>query len=182
MSFLTQDDNTYINIKLTDTGRRRLAQGTLTFDHAVFSDREINYAFDRRYEPLWNMNPNFGTNIILSGNSVFSPKDDHPQLNTTNYDGTQQYSLQSSVHVKSEVMTAQTDSIGFWSAITEGTNDKIGQYWLKDNWVYSGANSSSIQDGEVDFVFSTSNVLNGVLPQEGQMMYTRVFQPTDATT
>ena len=181
MSFLTQDNNTYINIKLTDTGRRRLAQGKLTFDQAVFSDREINYAFDRKYNASWNLNPNPAGRIILSGNSVFSPKDDHPQLNTNNYDGSQAYSLASSVHLKHEIMTAQTESTGFWSAVTEGTNDKIGDYYLKNNWIYSGFNSSSTQEGEVDFTFNTANVLAGVLPKKGQMMYLRVFQPTNTS-
>lgn len=173
MSFLTQDNNTYINIKLTDTGRRRLAQGNLTFNQAVFSDREINYAFDRRYDVQWNINPNTGTEIILSGNSVFSPKDDHPQLNPTNYDGSQAYSLSSNVHVKNVVMTAQTESTGFWTALTEGTLDKIGQYHLKDNWAFSGLNSSSIQTGAPDFTFSVTNLLSGVVPQTGQLMYLR---------
>jgi hypothetical protein len=173
MSFLTKDDNTYINIKLTDTGRRKLAQGNLTFDQAVFSDREINYAFDRRYDAAWNLNPNTGTEIVLSGNSVFSPKDDHPQLAITNYDGSQAYPLNSSVHVNHEIMTAETGSVGFWSAVTQGTSDKIGSYYLKDNWTFSGANTTQTQTGGVDLSFDAANFVDETIPQAGQLMYMR---------
>ncbi len=43
MSFLPKEPTTFINIKLTDTGRRLLSLGRLTYDKAALSDREINY-------------------------------------------------------------------------------------------------------------------------------------------
>ena len=47
MSFLPKEPTTFINIKLTDAGRRLLSLGRLTFDKAALSDREMNYSVDR---------------------------------------------------------------------------------------------------------------------------------------
>ena len=48
MSFLPKEPTTFINIKLTDAGRRLLSLGRLTYDFAGLSDREINYGIDRQ--------------------------------------------------------------------------------------------------------------------------------------
>lgn len=67
MSYIVQEPSNFINIKLTDTGRRLLSLGALTFDKMVFSDREVNY------------------NMALNGydicrNRILMPKDDHPKI------------------------------------------------------------------------------------------------------
>jgi len=43
MPFLPPESTTYINVKLTDAGRRLLSLGQLQFSKAVVSDREIDY-------------------------------------------------------------------------------------------------------------------------------------------
>lgn len=180
MSFLTQNSDTYINIKLTDTGRRRLAQGRLTFDSAVISDREMKYDSDRRYD-FNNLNANTGTGIVFSGNSILSPKDDHPFLPLTNYDGSQAFSLTTSIHIKREVFTAQTQSTGIWSAITEGSKHKIGNYHLDlAKCVYTGYNRTSLYVGSIDQIHEPINVSNGAMPNAGDLVYHRFALATDA--
>jgi hypothetical protein len=66
MSFLTNEPQTFINIKLTDAGRRQLSLGKLTFTSAVFSDREIDYNVGRT------------TSFNLSNSRIMSPKDANP--------------------------------------------------------------------------------------------------------
>lgn len=74
MSFLPKEPDTFINIKLTDDGRRLLSLGALTFAKATFSDREINYGIDRT-----------GSYDIIN-NRILAPKDYQP-ANSINYDG-----------------------------------------------------------------------------------------------
>ena len=46
-SYLQPEPLTYINIKLTDAGRRKLSLGQLTFNSVVFSDKETNNIMNR---------------------------------------------------------------------------------------------------------------------------------------
>ena len=70
MSYIVQEPSNFINIKLTDTGRRLLSLGALTFDRIVFSDREVNYAMALN-------------NYDVCRNRVLAPKDDHPKISYT---------------------------------------------------------------------------------------------------
>ena len=73
--FLPKEPNTFINIKLTDAGRRLLSLGRLTFDKAALSDREINYGFNRQTINGYD----------IQNNRVIAPKDNHPTF--SNFDG-----------------------------------------------------------------------------------------------
>jgi len=68
MSYIVQEPSNFINIKLTDTGRRLLSLGALTFNSIIFSDREVNYYLGRN-------------NIYdICRNRVLAPKDDQPAI------------------------------------------------------------------------------------------------------
>jgi len=103
MSYLPQEPQTFINIKLTDEGRRLLSLGQLTFSKAVLSDREINYGIDRIH----------GYNISCS-NRVLSPKDSQPILPSVNFDGTPAEPFQS-IGSARQFVTASTESTGFFT-------------------------------------------------------------------
>jgi hypothetical protein len=106
MSFLLNEPTTFINIKLTDDGRRLLSLGKLTFDKAVISDREINYGIDRT-----------GSYQICM-NRILSPKDAHPPF-TTNFDGSSATTLSSRfVGSSKSIVTATTTSTGFFTGST----------------------------------------------------------------
>ena len=67
MSYIVQEPSNFINIKLTDTGRRLLSLGALTFSRIVISDREVNYLLGRN-------------NYDICKNRILAPKDDNPRF------------------------------------------------------------------------------------------------------
>ena len=107
MSFLNQEPVAFINIKLTDDGRKMLSLGKLNFSKAILSDREVNYGIDRV----------FGYDISCS-NRVLSPKDVQPILPLFNFDGTPPLDIQSVSSAK-QIVSATTDSIGFFTGSTQ---------------------------------------------------------------
>ena len=56
MSYNLSEPTTFINIKLTDQGRRMLSLGSLKFVKAVLSDREVDYSIDRTGDYLISSN------------------------------------------------------------------------------------------------------------------------------
>jgi hypothetical protein len=62
MSFINSQTTTVIRAKLTDTGRKLLAQGTLSYNYWVCGDSEIDYGF-------------YNDDYTLSDNKVIAPKD-----------------------------------------------------------------------------------------------------------
>ncbi len=109
MSYIVQEPSNFINMKLTDTGRRLLSLGALTFNKIVFSDSEINYAFARN-------------NYDICGNRVLSPKDDNPKMSylsgasNNSFDGSSAtpVTAQSLVSAR-QIVSAMTNTIGFFS-------------------------------------------------------------------
>jgi hypothetical protein len=63
MSYIINSTSAFVNIKLTETGRQKLAQGQLTFTSWGIGDSEVNY--DR--EDIFD---NYGTtDVSVSGTS-----------------------------------------------------------------------------------------------------------------
>lgn len=74
MSYIINNTSAFVNIKLTETGRQKLAQGRLNFTSWAIGDSEINY--DR--EDLFD---NYQSDASLSGNSkVLRPVDRQPDI------------------------------------------------------------------------------------------------------
>src|ERR1700676_4010632 len=105
MSYLVKEPQTFLNIRLTDSGRRQLSLGQLTFASAVFSDREINYSIDR-------------TNVYnILNNRIIAPKDFHPTF--SNFDGSPNVVLgQNQVTSAKQFATAHTLTAGFFTGAT----------------------------------------------------------------
>lgn len=151
MSYLPSEPQTFINIKLTDDGRRLLSLGQLTFSKAVLSDREVNYGIDR-------VN---GYSISCS-NRVLSPKDAQPVLPLTNFDGTAAEPFQS-VGSARQIVSAATLSTGFFTGSSTG--------WTIDqskSFGYSKISySSSTPNGS-----TTIQMTGGTyFPTEGDLMF-----------
>lgn len=104
MPFNPPESQTYINIKLTDAGRRMLSLGQLQFVKAVVSDREIDYDIDR------------SGNYDIQNNRVLAPVDDYPFIDPVNFDGSNAIELSSQqvLSVK-QFNTAQTPTYGLLS-------------------------------------------------------------------
>jgi len=106
MGYILNEPKTFINVKLTDVGRRQLSLGNLVFSTAVFSDREINYAIDRNEK------------YSISNNRILSPFDANPNI-ATNFDGSAPVTLEGNqVTSAKQFSTGATDSYGFFTGTT----------------------------------------------------------------
>ena len=153
MSYLTNEPTTFINIKLTDDGRKLLSLGLLTFNKAVFSDREINYGIDR--SNFYNIN---------CENRVISPKDSAPSFaDSFNFDGTEAVSI--TVGSASQIITASTESAGFYTGSTES--------WAYDSNKILGSNTIdySIYTPDGTNVITTASGGTGYFPTGGELIY-----------
>lgn len=107
MGYILNEPKTFINIKLTDVGRRQLSLGNLRFISAVLSDREINYSIDRT-EDFYS----------IEDNRILSPVDVEPNF-SINFDGSIPVPLQGNQIVSAkQFSTGSTDSYGFFSGTT----------------------------------------------------------------
>jgi len=150
--FLPKEPSTFINIKLTDAGRRLLSLGALRFDKAAFSDREIDYSLERTGQ------------VDLSANRVMSPKDDEPTF--TNLDGSDYIPLGTQqVSSVKQYSTAYTQSVGFFSGTTNeysyDTSSQIGKLRIS----YSAATGSPDGTNSIGYETATST------PQVGMLLY-----------
>lgn len=125
MSFLTNEPQNFLAIKLTDSGRRALSLGQLTFTSAIFSDREINYEVGR-------------TSSFSLGNSrVMSPKDANPFF-SINFDGSAAIPLQGNqVTSAKQISTASTQTAGFFTGSTNAYAIDQNKYLGKASITYS---------------------------------------------
>jgi hypothetical protein len=158
MGYILNEPKTFINIKLTDVGRRQLSLGNLRFISAVFSDREINYGIDRN-EDFYN----------IENNRILSPVDVEPNF-SINFDGTNAIPLQGNQIVSAkQFSTGSTDSYGFFSGITNlsgNTFFDISKVLGINTITYS---ASSINGGNV--VTLDNNIPFNYFPNTGELVF-----------
>lgn len=131
MSFLTSEPQTFLNIKLTDAGRRQLSLGQLTFTSIIFSDNECNYNVGR------------STSFSLSNSRVMSPKDANPFFNL-NFDGSSPILLQGNqVTSAKQIATASTQTAGFFTGSTDSYAIDQNKFLGKSSITYSATTSLS---------------------------------------
>jgi len=152
--YLNQEPTTFLNIKLTDDGRRLLSLGQLTYSKALLSDREIDYKID--------LNGDYD----ICNNKILSPSDNNPFI-TSNFDGSPSIQLsQASVSSSRQIITAQTDSVGFFT----GTTNTFGI----DETKYLGQSyipySAGTPDGS-DTVAIWSGASGAFIPTVGNLAY-----------
>lgn len=153
MSYLPNEPQTFINIKLTDEGRRLLSLGQLTYDKAIISDREIDYGIDRT-----------GAYDIGCCNRIIAPKDASPSFaSATNFDGSSAVTI--TVGSAKQIITASTDSTGFFTGSTNA--------WAIDFDEYLGSNTIDYSGGAPDgtSVISLSGGGTGYFPTGGELIY-----------
>lgn len=155
MSYLPNEPTTFINIKLTDDGRRLLSLGQLTFKKAILSDREINYGIDRT-----------GAYDIGCCNRILSPKDAAPVFaSPVNFDSSDAVPI--SVGSAKQIITAQTETTGFFTGTTTGST------WAYDSDEYLGSNTIDYSiytpDGTNQVILASGGT--GYFPIGGELMY-----------
>lgn len=150
MSFLQKEPSTFINIRLTDAGRRMLSLGKLNFTTAVLSDREVNYGIDRA-----------GAYNITS-NRMLAPKDEHPFF--SNFDGTDPMPLSAKqVTSAKQFATANTLTAGFFTGSTNAFSIDATLYRGKAKLSYS----SNTINGGTQLNFDTG----GYTAQTGDLVF-----------
>ena len=148
--FLPREPTTFINIKLTDAGRRLLSLGRLTFDKAGLSDREINYSIDRT--GVYN----------IENNRVIAPKDNHPPF--INMDGSDYLELQGqNVLSVKQIASATTVAAGFFTGETNAYGIDQDRYISQVTIDYSTSSPS----GGTSIGYATATPA----PQNGQLIY-----------
>jgi len=152
MSYLTNEPTTFINIKLTDEGRRLLSLGQLTFDKGIFSDREINYGIDRA-----------GAYDIGCCNRVISPKDSAPSFSPpTNFDGSSAFTI--TIGSVKQNITAATPSVGFFAGETDSwsanTSEILGSNTIDyATYVPDGTNNVTVAGGGTAYFPTAGNLM-----------------------
>lgn len=163
MSFNLNRSTTFINVKLTDAGRRKLSLGQLSFKKAVLSDREINYGIDRTafYD--------------IVNNRVLAPADYHPDMNPFNLDGSTAITLQpENVVSAKQFYTADTPSTGFFSGAPDSWTIEASKYKGKGSIVY-GSNTAG-------FVPTNEITISGYSPEVGDLMFVPWVPPQYGST
>jgi hypothetical protein len=143
MSYIINSTSPFVNIKLTEIGRQKLAQGQLNFTSWAIGDSEINY--DR--ESLFDQYPNDAT---LSVNSrVLRPVDQQPDIKhfitatSNNNDNLNPLAANDIKTIKAIVNNAAADR-GFFSANTDNTSfiTYTGDTYIKATGSVSGSTLS----------------------------------------
>ncbi len=153
MSFILKEPTTFLNIKLTDTGRKMMALGNFKMSKALLLDREIDYTIDN------------GNDYNMFDNRVIDPPDFYPDPEPFNLDGSAAFAL-SAPQVTSikQIITATTSNRGMFTG-------SVGA-WTLDSTQLLGQN-------HIDYVSNTpnSNTLvldNGVgsyFPKVGDLIF-----------
>lgn len=112
MSYIIDNTNPFVSIKLTETGRQQLSLGQLTFSYWGIGDSEINY----NREAIVDANPSVPS---LSGSSkIFRPFDKQPKIKSfiTRGDNNPFTTIDAgNMHVIKAVVNNLADERGFFS-------------------------------------------------------------------
>lgn len=157
MSFILKEPSTFINIKLTDSGRRMMASGNFNMSRAVLLDREIDYGVDD--SGYYN----------LFDNRVLNPAEYHPDTTPFNLDGTPAYYLnKQSITSSKLVSTAQTSYSGFFSGSTGSWTLDITQALGKNHITYA-TNATNMANSRN--VLTLDNPGGSRFPSVGELIF-----------
>jgi hypothetical protein len=174
MSYIIDNTNPFVSIKLTETGRQQLSLGQLTFSYWGIGDSEINY----NREAIVDANPSVPT---LSGSSkILRPFDKQPKIKSfiTKVDNNPFSTIDASnMHVIKAVVNNLAEERGFFyeSAgvfTTLGTdtytpyNETINNSVLSGTNVLALASTSGLSVGDVILIKVGNLTYGSVTPFE----------------
>lgn len=140
MSYIINNSSAFVNIKLTETGRQKLAQGKLNFTSWGIGDSEINYTRE-------DVHDNNLTDVSLSGTSrVLRPLDTQPDIkyfitaNSNNNDNLNTLNS-SQINTIKAIVNNTAKERGFFSANTTHSDyiTYTGNTYVKAQGSISGA-------------------------------------------
>jgi len=151
MSYISIENNisAFVNVKLTDTGRKKLAQGQLNFSAWAIGDSEIDY----NKEDLLDGN----SNLNISNTKILAPADLQPNLKSfvTKDDLTAlNVFAQGQINTIKAIVNNKAQERGFFSANTTHTefDTLTGSTYAKTTGIvvnsrFTGSNSVKIGTG-----------------------------------
>lgn len=157
MSFNLKEPSTFINIKLTDTGRRMMASGNFHMDKAVLLDREIDYSVDD--SGYYN----------IFDNRVMNPSEYHPDASPFNLDSTPAYNLSNqSLTTQKLIVTALTSYLGFFSGSPGSWSLDITMARGKNHITYA-TNATNMSQGTNMLILDNSG--GSLFPVENDLIF-----------
>jgi hypothetical protein len=155
MSYIIDNTNPFVSIKLTETGRQQLSLGQLTFSYWGIGDSEINY----NREAIVDANPSVPS---LSGSSkIFRPFDKQPKIKSfiTRDDNNPFTTIDAgNMHVIKAVVNNLAEERGFFS-------ESSGVYttWATDTYTpyYETVPNSVLNGTNILVLSSTSGISIG---------------------
>lgn len=136
MSYIISSSNPFVSVKLTETGREKLAKGALNFTYWAIGDSEIDY----KRESVVDDNPSV---ISLSGSSkVLRPKDRQPNIKYFISDGDSVLNPITSSNIRTikVVVNNEADERGFFSGTTYDKRTLTTDDYIKANGTISNSN------------------------------------------
>jgi len=148
MSYIINNTGAFINTKLTETGRRKLAEGKLNFTAWSIGDSEINYNREAIVDE-------FQSNPSLSGSSrILRPFDRQPNITsfiTTDGNTTANILTPNQINTIKAVISNKADERGFFSGSTSLetllTNTYVNDFGIVNNSLIDGTNQLEIGTG-----------------------------------
>ena len=149
MSYIIENTNPFISIKLTDIGRMQLALGQLNFSSWSIGDSEINY--DR--EAIVDANP---MDVTLSGTSkIMRPVDKQPNIKSfitpSNSSSNYQPINASNMNVVKAIVNNEAEERGFFVDITTGFTTSLSSTLTP----YQQPVSNSLISGTTSLILSS---------------------------
>lgn len=143
MSFINSKTGAFIYAKLTDTGRKLLSQGNLTYDYWVFGDSEIDYGF---YSDSYDL----GSDVILA------PKDKNANIKypIASKDGGDIFNTLPTIVSNAQVITNVAPTRGFFTGSTTILSDKFKGSGTTTTAFLAGGSSTTIE-------VSSGSITNG---------------------
>lgn len=157
MSFISKEPTTFINIKLTDTGRRMASIGQLEFKKAVLSDKEVDYSVDR--SGYYN----------IFDNRVLSPSEYYPNILPLNMDNSPAFNLQEQNVIQTkQIVTASTLNYGFFSGDTSAWT-LLNSNTLGKNHITASNNTTNFTNQRNQLVLD--NAVGSTFPSVGDLLF-----------
>ena len=129
MSYIISSSNPFVSVKLTETGREKLAKGALNFSFWAIGDSEIDY----KREAIVDANQ---STIPLSGSSkILRPKDRQPDIKYFISDGDAVLNpiTNDNIRTVKAVVNNEADERGFFSGTSDNYSTLTTSEYVKAN-------------------------------------------------
>jgi hypothetical protein len=162
MSYIINSNDPFVSVKLTETGREKLAMGGLNFTYWAVGDSEIDY----NREIIVEDNPSV---IALSGASkVLRPKDVQPDIKYFVSTGTSVLNSMTNIRTVKAIINNKAEERGFFTGTTDSyftltTNDYIKSTGVIENTSMSGGTVIIIESGLTIGDFIMFKITNDIL-------------------